>query len=193
MVLLQKNPPLTDILQLDTPSASKPVSVSQSRASQPQSISDSLTASKLVASLLACGLGEQQISAISGLQPSEVRGYRDQDSVAHLVNQIHSMMGLSAEQRIARSIQTVIDKKLRLLQVSKDEKLVDKVGTELLERQFGKAVQTTQSISVSLQGSTTLDELVHKQKAVDERLAKLSADKQKLLRSTTQKSEPVDV
>lgn len=102
-------------------------------------------------------------------------------------------MGLSAEQRIARSIQTVIDKKLRLLQVSKDEKLVDKVGTELLERQFGKAVQTTQSISVSLQGSTTLDELVHKQKAVDERLAKLSADKQKLLRSTTQKSEPVDV
>jgi hypothetical protein len=133
---------------------------------------------RAVALSIVSGLNDQQAADFLDMELHEVRQYKENKHVVDLVNQASASASISPENRIARVIPTVIDKKIRTLLTSKDDKLVMAVGTELMDRHFGKPIQTTQSFGVNVMTHTSLEDLASRQSAVTERLAQI--EKQRL-------------
>ncbi len=139
---------------------------------------------KAIALATACGLSEQQTAEFLGVGQQLVADYKATQKVSDLINQASASAGLSPEQRIARVIPSVVDLKIKGLLTSKDEKLRSAIGTELLDRHFGKPVQTTQSFGVNVTASTTLEELDNKIEASKQRIKQIEDSRNKLKQST---------
>jgi hypothetical protein len=139
---------------------------------------------KAVALAIVAGLNEHQGSAFVGCTEQQFRDLRDTSKCSELVAQASASATLSPEQRIARAIPTVVDKKIRVLLTSKDEKTVMAVGTELMDRHYGKPIQTTQSFGMNIMAHTSLEDLQAKQKAVTDRLAQIERSRRLLKDST---------
>jgi hypothetical protein len=134
---------------------------------------------KAVAVLAAVGLSSEQIATALGLSWTKVEVLRQSETVIDMVLGVQVAMSMSPEQRLAAAVNMAIDVKMKQL-ASEDEKVKGAASTEILDRVQGKPVQTTQSLSVSvnLQSKGNVDS---KLQALNERLARLTEKRNKLL------------
>lgn len=145
---------------------------------------------RAVAIALAAGLSEEQGASFTGVSVDTFRSISSRTAVADLVNKAQAALALSPEQRIARAIPAVIDKKIRILYTSQDDKLTSQVGTEFLDRHFGKPVQTVNSLSATIQANISVDELDSRMAALTKRLEAIQSQKNRLRDSTLVEALP---
>ncbi len=143
------------------------------------------TFQKAVALCLALGLSTAQASKFLNVKPLDLERFKQTSKAADLANELQVAVSYSPEQRIAASVTHVLDRKIKILHTSKDDRLVNAVGTEILERQFGKAIQMTQSVSVSLTQNSSVEEVDAKMNAAMARLKQLEANQKRLIHSTS--------
>jgi hypothetical protein len=136
---------------------------------------------KCIAVLVAMGLSDSQISKILQVSEPRLESLKALPSIALTVLDIQVALSLSPEQRIANAINTALDKKMKLMLTSDDDKLVNSIADSFLDRQFGKATQMIQSTSVTISASTNQTELDRRLDAVKSRLALLDSQKNKLV------------
>lgn len=149
---------------------------------------------KLIVFGSVAGLNNEHMAMLLGVNESSIDIAKQTGVFSDLYNQAIACLSLTGEQRIAKAIPLVLDKKMKILTSSKDEKLVSQVGSEFLDRHYGKATQTVQTIGTTLQVSTTLEDIESKTSAVLTRLAKLESSRNKLLyaKSVNEPIESVD-
>lgn len=177
MKLLSKNLTADELFSLANTAESTP-----STAESPTKLSSDgpTLLERAVALALASGLNEEQAASLTNVSVANFRDLASRPVVADLVNKAQAALTLSPEQRIARAIPAVIDKKLRALHTSKDDKLVSAIGTELLDRHFGKPVQTVNSFGATIQATTSVEELDARLAAINNRLKVLDSAKSKM-------------
>jgi len=135
---------------------------------------------KTIAVLVATGLSDSQISKILTISEERLGVLKKLHSISVAVLDIQVALSLSPEQRIANAINTALDKKLKLMMTSDDDKLVDKIASDFLDRQYGKATQMIQSTSVSISANANQSDVDRKLAAVNERLGMLQSQRKKL-------------
>lgn len=132
--------------------------------------------------LFAVGLSNENVEKIMNTDLETVESFRDDKHVTELISDIQMAMGMSPEKRLAASTQAAIDVKLMLLRTG-DHRIQNAVSTELLDRNLGKPLQTTQNINANLNVNASPAELdVRLQQAMD-RLLLLEEKKKTLLNS----------
>lgn len=138
---------------------------------------------KCIAVLIAIGLSDGQISKILQVSESRLENLKLLSSISTAVLDIQVALSLSPEQRIANAINTALDKKINIMLTSDDDKLVDKIASDFLDRHYGKATQMIQSTQVTISATTNQSELDRRLDAVNSRLALLDSQKRKLVDS----------
>lgn len=133
---------------------------------------------KASAVLFAVGLSEKDVEDIVGLP--EGTGEQLREMTVGLVLKIQLAMGMGPEKRISAMVQQALDVKSRLL-ASGDAKTQLAVSTDILDRNMGKAVQTTQSINTNLNITSNPQELDNRLFALQRRLGQISERKMKLV------------
>ena len=140
---------------------------------------DSLLA-KSIAVLVALGLADSQIAKILGTSDSRVEVVKGMADVSSAVLDIQVALSVTPEQRIANAVNTALDKKMKLMLTSDDEKLVDKIANDFLDRHWGKPTQMIQSVGVTISTTTDQKSLDKKLEAVNTRLQQLKDQRSKL-------------
>jgi len=136
---------------------------------------------KSIAVLVAIGLSDCHISKILQISELRLETIKKIDSVATAILDIQVAMSLSPEQRVANAINTALDKKIKIMLTSDDDKLVNTIADSFMDRQYGKATQMIQSTSVTISATTNQTELDRRLNAVNSRLALLDGQKKKLV------------
>lgn len=136
---------------------------------------------KAIAVMVAIGLSDGQISKILQISEQRLEVLKTLSSISTAVLDIQVALSLSPEQRIANAINTALDKKLGIMLTSDDDKLVDKIASDFLDRHYGKATQMIQSTQVTISANTNQTELDRRLDAVKGRLALLDTQKSKLV------------
>jgi hypothetical protein len=132
---------------------------------------------KCAAVLFAVGLSDEQVAKILDLLgpvDAEIMRERTQETVLA----IQVAMNYPVEKRIAVATAAAMDIKMRIMASSADDKLKNIVATEMLDRNLGKPVQTTQSLNMNVNvGGKNLDAQLD---LAMQRLALLQGKREKL-------------
>jgi len=130
----------------------------------------------------AIGLPNELVAELFGLLPEEIELYKRSPRISELSNQIQIALGMNHEKRLAAAVNLAIDTKMHLLR-NGDDKIKNNVSTEVLDRNFGKPLQTTQNINANINTTVTNDELDRRYNMTDKRIQLLEEKRQKLLGS----------
>jgi hypothetical protein len=139
---------------------------------------------KAIAALLAFGLSPKDIAGIFDESEERVLRIRNSERCQELVSKLQAGVGMSSEQRLAAALPTALDvlsSSLTSGSVKVSEKI--KVAQDIIDRNLGRAVQTTQTL-VATVTSATPDSVINGQlEAVKARLALIEKKKAALVGS----------
>ena len=130
----------------------------------------------------AIGLPADVVSELFQIPPAELEVYKASPRISEMTNQIQIALGMNHEKRLAAAVNLAIDTKMHLLR-NGDDKIKNNVSTEVLDRNFGKPLQTTQNINANINTTVTNDELDRRYNMTDKRIQLLEEKKRKLLGS----------
>jgi hypothetical protein len=134
----------------------------------------------------AVGLSDEQVAKLFREEESVVNDFREDPATVDLTTEIQVAMNFSAEKRLQLATQRAVDVKMRLLSIG-DDKLKDKVATDIIERNFGKPVQTTQNLNANINVNTDVNEIDTRLDQVNERLRVLAEKRAKIAATNLKK------
>lgn len=128
----------------------------------------------------ANGLSIEQVAKLFRQPANMMEDFRTDGVVVELITEIQVAMGYSPEKRLALAMQSAVDVKMQLLTRGND-KLKDKIATDIIERNLGKPVQTTQSLNMNINATSDMKEIDTRLTQVTDRLRVIEEKRQKLL------------
>lgn len=130
----------------------------------------------------AVGLPSDVMLQVFNWTEEELEGMKGSPRIAEITNQMQVALNMDPSKRLAAAMNQAIDTKLYLLRTG-DIKTKHAVSTEIIERNLGKPMQTTQNLNATLQVSVTGNELDKRLEQTQNRIQKLEEQRRKLLGS----------
>lgn len=150
-------------------------------SSAPAHVEDSPILHRMIAYARAQGEAAESIAAAFDLKRDSLESLFSQPSFNDLVLTLQAQLKLPLEAKLRTAAEIAYEKRFKLMTSSQDEKVVEKVSGDFLDRELGKPTARVESINFNYNANTDLGSINKDIEHSESRLQRLEEQQRKLL------------